>query len=364
MKAVLLAPEFAAIDGGIPRVLRLYLAALAEDPAVTALALASLNDRASDLAQLPVTRLPRLADKPLAVSAAAGWKTVFARDAWSAGSGASRIVCGHIAQLPVAAVALRPGGRLALVAHGREVWEPLPPAQRLALGRVDRVFCASRHTRDRLAENHPALASRLRIVPNALDPALLSGAPPWLAPLDKAPVILCVGRLRAAEAHKGYELLLQAFARLPRSSLHHHGGLLPRLRFVGEGDDLERLRAVAAELDVAERVDFSGRLSDEDLRQALADCACFALPSTGEGFGLGFLEAMAAGRPGVGVRAGAVPELLTAEVGVLAPPHDPDALATAISECMARFWNPTELRRAALAYSYAHFQSALAAALA
>lgn len=362
MKAVVIAPELAAPDGGIPRILRLYLTALVEDPAVKSLALASLYDRPSELARLPIISAARTRDKPLATSAAAGSKTAFAREAWSASSSAARIVCGHVDQLPVAALALRPGGRLALIAHGIETWETLPAAQRLALGRVDRVFCASAYTRDRLASNYPALRPRLRIVPYALDPALFEGTPPWLAPLGKAPVILCVGRLRAAEVHKAYPVLLQALARLNNSALHHHGGLLPRLRFVGEGDAVERMRGLAADLRIADRVEFSGRLSDADLLGALADCTCFALPSTGEGFGLGFLEAMAAGRPGVGVQAGAVPELLTREVGVLAPPNDPEAFAAALTECLARFWNPTELRRIALNYSYTHFRSALSAA--
>jgi glycosyltransferase involved in cell wall biosynthesis len=362
MKAVLLAPEFAASDGGIQRILRLYLSALAEDPAHTSLALVALNDTPADLARLPLSASTHLNGKPLSVFAASRSKAAFTRAAWSACSGASRVVCGHIAQLPVAALALRPRASLAVVAHGIEAWNPLPPAQRLALGRVDRVFCVSRYTRDRLAANHPALAPRLRVVPNALDPALLSGPAPGPSPLDLPRVILCVGRLCAADAYKGYDLLLRAFSLLPHAAFHHHPELVPRLRFVGDGDDRARLQALASELHVAERVDFSGRLPDTALRQAFSDCSCFALPSTGEGFGLVYLEALAAGRPCVGVSAGAVPELVTHQVGVLAPPDDPVALAAALAECLSRFWDPGELRQAALAYSHPHLITALTTA--
>ncbi|MBC8009417.1 MAG: glycosyltransferase family 4 protein [Burkholderiales bacterium] len=362
MKAVLLAPEFAATDGGIQRILRLYLRALAEDPAITSLVLVALNDTPEQLARLPLSAAPTVHGKPLAVIGASGSKQVFTRAAWNAASGASRIICGHVAQLPVAAVALRPGARLAFVAHGIEVWQTLPAAQRIALSRVDRIFCVSRYTRDRLAENHPLIRRRLRIVPNALDPILLEGPAPWVAPINKAPVVLCVGRLCAADAYKGYDLLLRAFARMPRSALPHRMGLEPRLHFVGEGDDLARLRALAAKLHIADRVEFRGRLSDDALREAFADCSCFALPSTGEGFGLVYLEAMAAGRPCVGVRASAVPELVTPEVGLLAPPDDPAALADTLAECLSRFWNPAELRRHALKHTYPHLVAALTAA--
>lgn len=362
MKAVLLAPEFAASDGGIQRILRLYLRALAEDPAHHALALVALNDAPADLERLPAFAARRLNDKPLAATACSRSKLAFTRAAWTACSGASRVVCGHLAQLPVAAVALRPGGRLALVAHGIEVWKNPSPAEALALRRCDRVFCVSRHTRDRMAELHPWLAPRLRVVPNALDPELLDGPAPRPPPSGKPPVVLCVGRLLAADAYKGYDLLLRAFALLPPSAFHSHPELVPRLRFVGDGDDRARLEALAAELRVADRVEFSGRLSDAELRQAFADCSCFALPSTGEGFGLVYLEAMAAGRPCVGLQATALPELVTPQVGVLAEPGDPAALAAALAECLARFWDAAELRQAALCYSYPHLVTALATA--
>jgi glycosyltransferase involved in cell wall biosynthesis len=363
MKAVLLAPEFAAADGGIQRILRLYLRALAEDPTHRSLSLVALNDGPADLDRFPDLAGRRLHGKPLATAACSRSRSAFVRAAWRAGSGAGRIVCGHIRQLPVAALATRPGGRLALVAHGIEVWEKrISPLQAVALRRCDRVYCVSRYTRDRMAQLYPALAPRLRVVPNALDPELLSGPPPGPPPSGRPPVVLCVGRLLAADAYKGYDLLLRAFALLPPSAFHSHPELVPRLRFVGDGDYRPHLETLARELRVADRVEFSGRLPDAELRRAFADCTCFALPSTGEGFGLVYLEAMAAGRPCVGLRATAVPELITPQAGVLAEPGDPAALAAALAECLARFWDAAELRQAALCYSYPHLVTALATA--
>jgi phosphatidylinositol alpha-1,6-mannosyltransferase len=362
MKAALLAPEFAATDGGIQRVLRLYLRALADDPTHRSLGLVALNDAPADFARVPDLARPELNGKPLSRAACSRSKPAFVREAWNAGSGAGRVVCGHLAQLPVAAMATRPGGRLALVAHGIEVWEKPSALHLLALRRCDRVFCVSRHTRDRMLSLHPSLESRLRVVPNALDPDLLSGPAPEPPPSGRPPVILCVGRLSAADAYKGYDLLLQAFALLPPSAFHSHPELVPRLRFVGDGDDRPRLEALARELRVADRVDFSGRLSDAELRRAFADCTCFALASTGEGFGLVYLEAMAAGRPCVGVHATAVPELVGPQTGVLAEPGNAAALAAALAECLARFWDAAELRQAALCYSYPHLVTALATA--
>lgn len=362
MKAVLLAPEFAATDGGIQRILRLYLRAIAADPAHHSLALVAFNDTTADLQRLPDFSGGLLDGKPLVASACSRSKTAFIRAAWRACAGAGRIVCGHVAQLPVAALAAGPAGKLALVAHGIEVWERPSFARALALRRCDRVFCVSRYTRDRLAALHPWIAPRLRVVPNALDPELLSGPTPEPPPVGKPPVILCVGRLSAADSYKGYDLLLRAFALLPAEASHSHPDRIPRLRFVGDGDDRPRLQALAEELRVSDRVEFSGRLPDAGLRRAFADCTCFALPSTGEGFGLVYLEAMAAGRPCVGLQSTAVPELITPRLGVLAKPGDAAALAAALAECLSRFWDAEELRQAALGYSYPNLVTALAAA--
>jgi len=131
MKVVLLAPEFATTDGGIQRILRLYLTALASDAAHTRIELVTLNDTAAELARLPVTSARQILGKPLQVTGCGGSKITFTRAAWLAGSGAHRLVCGHIGQLPVAALAARRGCALALVAHGIEVWEPTAPLYKL-----------------------------------------------------------------------------------------------------------------------------------------------------------------------------------------------------------------------------------------
>jgi phosphatidylinositol alpha-1,6-mannosyltransferase len=128
------------------------------------------------------------------------------------------------------------------------------------------------------------------------------------------PVILAVSRLDPREPYKGIELLLRAvaLARADEPAL--------RLRIVGDGADRDRLRGVSRALGLDDAVVFTGSLDDKALRTEYERCRIFALPSTREGFGLVFLEAMAHGKPCVGVRAGAVPELVDSDSGLLAPP--------------------------------------------
>jgi glycosyltransferase involved in cell wall biosynthesis len=66
----------------------------------------------------------------------------------------------------------------------------------------------------------------------------------------------------------------------------------------------------------------------------------FVMPSTGEGFGIAFLEAMAAGIPIVAARAAAIPEVVRR--GVLVEPDNAEALA----DGLRRLWADTILRAA------------------
>lgn len=148
-------------------------------------------------------------------------------------------------------------------------------------------------------------------------------------------VILTVGRLDSSERYKGTDELLLALSRLRASFPDLH------LVVVGRGSDLPRLRQLATNLDVAEFVHFFAGLSREALAACYARSEIFALPSTGEGFGLVFLEAMAFGKPLVAVAAGGSTDLVQDGInGLLVAPRDPVNLTAALT----RLLNEGELR--------------------
>jgi glycosyltransferase involved in cell wall biosynthesis len=139
-----------------------------------------------------------------------------------------------------------------------------------------------------------------------------------LGPKDR--VACVVGRL--AE-QKGHCYLLEAaktiFAAVPEA----------RLVVAGQGPLEQPLKALAAELGVAERVVFAGFRSDADNIYALSDVA--VLPSLFEGLPLTVAEAQAMRKPVVATRVSGTPEvLIDGETGVLVPPRDAPALAEAV----------------------------------
>src|SRR5205823_9207197 len=96
----------------------------------------------------------------------------------------------------------------------------------------------------------------------------------------------------------------------------------------GAEDQTERLQAQAAELGIAQRVRFTGRVSEQELLDWYAAADVFALPSSSEAQGIAALEAMASGLPvvasGVGGLLGTIHDR---ETGFLVPPGDVEALA-------------------------------------
>lgn len=358
MNTLLLSPELFRADGGIPRIMRLYLKALcglcAPADRVDSIVLNDRPDSDDRFAQYVTVNLGEHigCDRN---------KWLMLRQTLRLARGSDRLVCGHLHLLPLAMVAkwLNPKLRYSLVAHGIEVWRTYTWIERRALRGAHRILCVSDYTRRQMQANDPKLdPARMIVVPNALDPVIrVDKVSPTSAQKVGSPVILTVGRLALHEAGKGYDTLIRAMAvvltQLPNA----------RLRLAGGGEDQPRLQALAELCGVAAAVDFLGFVSDAALSAEYANCDLFALPSRKEGFGLVYLEAMSFGKPCVGVRAGGVPEVISSPVGRLIEFDDESALAGAIVD-LAR--NPPDseiVRRYAAGFAFPAFQSRLADAL-
>ncbi|MFA5058043.1 MAG: glycosyltransferase family 4 protein [Opitutaceae bacterium] len=356
MKTLLLCPELFARESGIQRIMRLYLKALCETAGDGGeVRLVVLNDH-----EFPETLLRRYAGERLTLRRACHHhKPAFVWHALRAASGIDRVVCGHLGQLSVAWLARCLHRRIEydLVAHGIEVWRPYSWTERLALRGARRILCVSDFTRREMQQRIDLPESRFAVVPNALDP-YFAGTLTGASPKPAEPVILTVARLDAAEGYKGVDHLIEALPTVRQT--------LPaaRLRIIGTGSDVPRLENLAAMKGVGAAVEFAGFVDDDRLSEAYRSCAVFALPSRGEGFGIVFLEAMAHGKPCLGARAGAVPEIIEATSGVLVDFGDVPQIARQLVWALQHSWNPEQIRRRAAGFGYPIFKEQLRRALA
>lgn len=135
---------------------------------------------------------------------------------------------------------------------------------------------------------------------------------------NKEPRFLFLGRL---DDEKRIHILLQAVAKLT-----DHPNVVVEL--VGDGGERENLANLAAELGIADRVIFTGHISDQELPKAYERCTAFVMPSIAELQSIATMEAMASGRPVIGADAMALPHLVhDGDNGYLFPADDADALA-------------------------------------
>jgi glycosyltransferase involved in cell wall biosynthesis len=159
---------------------------------------------------------------------------------------------------------------------------------------------------------------RAERIPNGVDTELF-------APGQRAPdthTVLTVARLH--DRQKRLSDLLRAVAEL---------GEPWRLRVAGTGPDRESLQALAAELGVADRVEWIGFVGDKArLSEHYAGAGIFALPSAWEGLPVALLEAMSCGAVPVGSDIPAIAEVVEhGQNGLLVPVGRPERLAQAIA---------------------------------
>lgn len=187
---------------------------------------------------------------------------------------------------------------------------------------ADRVVTTSRYSRERLYRAYGLPPERVAAVPEGISVAEWSGAPARDA-VRRPPTVLSVAR---QYPRKNTRTLVLAMAWV------RHAIPGARLRVVGGGPELRSLKALAGRLGLRDAVTFLGPVADDAaVRREYFGADVFCLPSLQEGFGIAFLEAMAAGLPVVAGSCSAVPELVVdGETGLLVPPEDEQALADAL----------------------------------
>ncbi len=225
------------------------------------------------------------------------------------------------------------GGRLAFFAHN-------PPARSTlidkwaALTRPDVVIANSRYTAASVPNLFPGVPTHVAYLPVPLEPptdraAVRVAVRSELTTPDAAVVILTASRM---EGLKGHPVLLESLGRL-RDDPTWVSWIAGGAQRQDEVAHLNELKATAVRLGLAERVKFLGQRSDVPRLLSAADVIC--QPNTGpESFGLAFVEALAAGLPVVTTAIGGGAEIMTDRCGVLVPPGDARAVATALRELL------------------------------
>lgn len=196
---------------------------------------------------------------------------------------------------------------------------------RLVYRRCELLLAASDALADELVDRHGVDRRRLRVVAPGSDVAPPPDGPVPDLRLGRAAAFVSVGNW---VARKGTLELLDAFARVPRDAAVLH---------LAGREDVEpaytrRVRDRLAAPDLAGRVVVHGVLPRADVARLYAGADAFVLPSYREPYGTVYGEALAAGLPVVGWRAGNLPHLAEdGREGVVVDPGDVAGLGDALA---------------------------------
>lgn len=220
----------------------------------------------------------------------------------------------------------------------------LTPAQvrlaRFAFARADRVLPVSQAMQ--AAIEAYGIRAKFEIIPNVVDTTCFYPAPEHPQPTTKR--LLFVG-LFDPWHRKGIPQLLQALAQLPRRDW--------QLDLLGDGPSRADYEALAVALRLGGQVTFHGYQTQAQVAQFMRNSQLFVLPSLAETFGVVLIEAFASGLPVIATQTAGPSELVTDEVGLLVPPGDVAALATAINTMLDRY--PQYAPKSLAAYAADHF---------
>ena len=181
--------------------------------------------------------------------------------------------------------------------------------------------------------------SRLMIMPNGVDlekfhiqpKAASRAALGW----PEQPTLLSVGNLLES---KGHHIAIRALVNLPAF----------RLVIAGEGTRRSALESLVHQTHTASRVQFLGRVEQDQLAKCYSAADILVLPSSSEGWPNVLLESMACGTPVVATRVGGIPEIVTSDdAGRLLPERSTACLVAAVSDLWQHLPNQNAVRSTA-----------------
>ena len=200
-----------------------------------------------------------------------------------------------------------------------------PPFLQEKVEYADNIITCCEFNQRYIARAFPRVAGKVHVCHHGLDLARF----PYRATERADNRILAVGRLRK---YKGFDYLVRAAALLAQRG---RGDFT--LELIGDGDERDALSKLAAELGIADRLRLRGWLSFPEVVKAMSEATVLVHPSEGLGDGLPNVvrEAMAIGTPVIGSDIAGIPDALRDGCGVLVPPRDVPALATALEQLLA-----------------------------
>jgi glycosyltransferase involved in cell wall biosynthesis len=188
-------------------------------------------------------------------------------------------------------------------------------SERAILKTARNVITSAKSIREEIEKRYAD--KRVKNIPNGVSEEFFALDP------EEKPFILSLGRIDIYM--KGLDLLLEAFSRMRNISFS--------LKIAGAGkpSDMKRLTDLIKRLNLENRVEYLGRVEEQEKLELLRTCLFLAMPSRFEGWGITAVEANAAGKAVLGTKVSGLTEAVdNDQTALLVEPQRVDALAAAM----------------------------------
>ncbi|MCS7064582.1 MAG: glycosyltransferase family 4 protein [Methylacidiphilales bacterium] len=257
--------------------------------------------------------------------------------------------------------------RYAVCLHGIDVWGLKNQYRINGLKEADYLLPVSEFTKTIVIKEQKIAENKFFVLPDTVDSERFRIGVKnrrilrrYGIPIEKK-IVLTVCHLSRLERYKGYDRILKIWPSILKEVTNAHYVL------VGQGDDLPYIKETIQKLGIQDSVTLTGYVPAHELPYLYQSAELFVMPSTGEGFGIVFLEALASGLPVLAGNLDASAEpLLNGDLGVLINPNDENQLMLNLISLLKRmhpnhqFYNPEYLRtRVIEAYGLENFDKKL-----
>ena len=268
-------------------------------------------------------------------------KTSFITNAVQEGKQAETVIISHINLLVVGWLIkkINPSAKIILMAHGIEIWGELHGHKRMMLDACDKIICVSQYTLNTIAEKHDLPLNKLAVLNNCLDPFLNNQHSSvannnlrkrYSFNADDT-VLLTLTRLSTRDRYKGYNVVLKAMKNLTAKDKH--------IKYLLAGGSTNEEKIFIEEMieknALQRNVVLAGYIPEEEIAAHFSMADLYVMPSTKEGFGIVFIEAMYYGIPVIaGNEDGSTDALLNGKLGLLIEPKKPLEIELAVHKIM------------------------------
>ncbi len=266
-------------------------------------------------------------------------KTLFVMNAVKEGKRADVVMISHI-NLLVAGWLIKkinPSVKIMLMAHGIEIWGELTKHKNKMLSTCDKILSVSNFTLEIIANKHGIPTSKLAVLNNCLDP-FLNNQINEIANRNirnkygfsiEDIVLLTLTRISAKDRYKGYDGVIKALVNLVAQNKN--------IKYLLAGgcsnDEKLFIEQLIKENFLENNVVLAGYIPEEELAAHFAMADVYIMPSTKEGFGIVFIEAMYYGVPVIaGNKDGSTDALLNGKLGLLIEPNNASEIELAVKK--------------------------------